>query len=136
MSRKAARTEAFKLIFAIEGQKGNYKEITENYLTENKVKDENYLTTVVNGVFENKEIIDKTISQNLKGWKIERVSKVALAVMRLSIFEMQKLDDIPVSVSINEALCILEEYDGEQSKSFVNGVLGSVDKLIKKEELF
>ena len=83
------------------------------------------------GVQANIEAVDERISANLKqGWKISRISKVSLAVLRLALYEMMYDDSIPVSVSINEAIELAKKYSVEDDASFVNGVLGAVAKTL------
>ena len=83
------------------------------------------------GVLENIEEIDRKISENLRqGWKISRISKVSLAILRLALYEMLYDDSIPVSVSINEAVELTKKYSVEDDASFVNGVLGAVAKTL------
>lgn len=75
--------------------------------------------------------VDKKISENLKpGWKISRISKVSLSILRLALYEMMYDDNIPVSVSINEAVELTKKYSVEDEAAFVNGVLGSVAKTL------
>jgi len=75
--------------------------------------------------------VDKKISENLKpGWKIGRISKVSLSILRLALYEMMYDDSIPVSVSINEAVELTKKYSVEDEAAFVNGVLGSVAKTL------
>ena len=75
----------------------------------------------------NIEEIDSIISNNLsQGWVINRISKVALAVLRLAIYEIKYEDDIPDAVSIDEAVEICKTYSTSEDASFVNGVLGTV----------
>ena len=61
-------------------------------------------------------------------WSKERISRVALAIMRLAVYEMLYVDDIPVSVSINEAVELAKKYGGDEDSSFVNGVLGGISR--------
>lgn len=83
------------------------------------------------GVQENIDEIDEKISANLRqGWKISRISKVSLAILRLALYEMLYDDSIPVSVSINEAVELTKKYSVEDDASFVNGVLGAVAKTL------
>ena len=75
--------------------------------------------------------VDKKISENLKpGWKISRISKASLSILRLALYEMMYDDSIPVSVSINEAVELTKKYSVEDEAAFVNGVLGSVAKTL------
>ncbi len=136
MSRRTAREQGFKLLYQVDIHKGNEQEILETFFDENKVadKDRVYIQEVVHGTLEVTGEIDKLIEGNSKGWKINRISKVNLAILRLAIFEILKRDDIPVSVSINEAVELAKNYDNEKSGAFVNGVLGAIQKQLHVEE--
>ena len=88
-----------------------------------------YAINCAKGVAEHQDIIDQKIAHNLKsGWKISRISKVSLAILRVAVYEMLYLDDIPVSVSINEAVELSKKYSIPDDTSFINGVLGAVAK--------
>ena len=80
------------------------------------------------------EELDRHIREHIRGWRMERLSKVALAVLRLAICEMLYEEDIPVSVSINEAVELAKTYGGKEDAPFVNGVLGSVADALEKEK--
>ena len=84
--------------------------------------------------WENVEAIDSVIEKYSKGWKIGRISKVALAVLRLAICEMLYFDDIPVGVSINEAVELCKKYAAKDDSTFVNGILGTVSKTAAVKE--
>lgn len=139
MSRKNAREDAFKLIFEAsineggsEEQLGRYFEIVgkEYELFRNKPtgQDNVYVTEIINGVSEKKDELLKIIEPNLKEWKMDRISKVSLAAALLGLYEMLYMDDIPESVSINEAVEISKKYDGPEAGAFVNGILGAVSR--------
>lgn len=128
MTRKQAREEAFILVFEKEFNDNTVEEILE---TAKEVRDlipDEYISTVFSGVFEHLEELDGIISDKSVGWKIGRISKTALSILRLAIFEMKYLDDIPVSVSINEAVELCKKYATGDDASFVNGILSSVAK--------
>ncbi|MCK9478518.1 MAG: transcription antitermination factor NusB [Firmicutes bacterium] len=133
MTRKQARDTAFKLIYQMQIQKENSDFILDlyhgQYLCQPGAKE--YIDNVVNGVFENKNEIDAQISKLLEGWKLERISKISYAAIRLSVYEIVYRSDIPDSVSINEAVQLAKKYEGEQAANFVNGVLAA---LIKQRE--
>ena len=74
---------------------------------------------------ENLEKIDSIIETYSKGYRLERISRAALAAMRLSIYEILFQKDVPENVSINEAVEIIKQFDSEESKKFSNGILGS-----------
>ena len=81
------------------------------------------------GVDANLEEIDKLIEANLRGWSKSRISKVALAVLRLGVYELKIAEKpAPVGVIISEAVNICKDYGSDEDKSFVNGVLGSVSR--------
>ena len=128
MKRKQAREEAFILIFEKVFNDESVEEILELANEVRDLKADNYIKTVFGGVYENLETLDDTISQNAVGWSIERISKTALCVLRLSLFEIKFMDDIPVSVSINEAVELCKKYATKDDASFVNGILSTVAK--------
>ena len=81
------------------------------------------------GIVEHRDDIDAVISSKLKaGWKLSRISRVSLAVLRLAVYEMKYIDDIPVSVSINEAVELSKKFTVKEDTAFINGVLGAVAK--------
>lgn len=88
-------------------------------------RDLEYITTIVNGVLEHQDEIDFYIEKYSKGWKLSRISKTALAVMRVSIFEIFALEDVPVGVAINEAVEISKGFEEPETVAFINGVLGT-----------
>ena len=96
-------------------------------------RDAEYIDKAVWGVFDNLEAIDDVISSFLTDWTVDRIGKVDLALLRLSIYEMLTLDDVPLGVSVNEAVALAKEYGSDASPSFVNGVLGSVSRAIKAQ---
>ena len=83
-----------------------------------------YLRTLVLGIGEKKAELDDIISRNSQNWKIERISKIGRAVLEIALYEIREMDDIDVSVSINEAVELAKNYDSEEAAAFVNGVLG------------
>ena len=84
------------------------------------------METLYEGVRANVSEIDETISKLAVDWKLERIMRVDLSILRLAIYEMVFVDDIPVSVSINEAVELAKRYGGDADASFINGVLGGV----------
>ena len=128
MGRRASREIAMKLLYQLEIQKGDREDQIRMVLEENSLadKDKEYITDVVNGIQNNLAYIDKTIDIYSKGWKIGRISKVDLSIMRLSIYEICFRSDIPYSVSVNEAVELAKKYSSEEAGSFVNGILSNV----------
>jgi transcription antitermination protein NusB len=130
MGRRASRDIAMKLLYQLEIQKEDKDEQIRDVLDEYSLldNDRKYVTDVVEGVGSNLPYIDKIIDQYAKGWKINRISKVDLSILRLSIYEISFMDDIPFNVSVNEAVELAKKYSGEDSGSFINGILGKVTK--------
>ena len=132
MTRTEAREQAFILVFEKNFSEYDVLEIldmareTRDFLEDN----DGYVVAAFTGVFEKLEEIDEVISQNLSGWTINRISKVSLAVLRLAIYEMKYMDDIPTAVSIDEAIELCKKYSVLDDASFVNGVLGTVAKTL------
>lgn len=132
MSRKLSREKAMELIFSTMLTKESHGEAIETFLDnyEGNIKeiDLEYIKEVLKGVEENREEIDELIKSNLQKWKIDRISKVNLSILRLAIYEMNYVSDVPEKVAINEALEITKKYSDEKSVSFVNGVLDKIYK--------
>ena len=132
MNRSEIREQAFKLIYSLEIQKKEpLEEQISLYIESNGIEDKNtitYIEDAVKGIDKNKEDIVEKIEKNLKNdWKIERISKVDLAILKLAIYEI-KYKEIPFKVVINEAVELAKKYGEDNSKNFVNGILASIIK--------
>lgn len=142
-SRTASRNHIFNIIFEIEfiGYNNIIDVIEDYYHTldeEVKVElkeDETFVPYIVNKELINKYVphivdkldeIDEIISQNTVGWEIQRISKVDLAILRVSIYEILFEEDVPNKVAINEAINLAKEYGEDKSYSFVNAILAKV----------
>lgn len=133
MNRREAREEAFKLVFQITAQSDCYPEVVDRFAEENAAlkktdrKQFKYIVAAANTVFEKVEEIDAVIAENLTSeWKIERLSKMSLAILRLAVYEIKFVEDIPDTVSVNEAVELAKVYDTEDAPAFINGVLAGV----------
>ncbi len=139
--RKNAREDAFRLLFEqhvnpeeaaekleryFETAKEEQKAEEPFYVNRPSAADTAYTRTVVQGVQTHLAEIDARIENNLKDWEMDRVSKISIAVLRLAIFEILYMDDIPNEVSASEAVAIAKKYDSPSAGSFVNGVLGNI----------
>ena len=132
MNRSDMREHAFKLIYSLEIQKvDNIQEQVDLYFESNNIKDEEakkYITDAILGIEKNKAEILSDIEKNLKKeWKLNRISKMDLSVLKLAIYEI-KFSEVPYKVSINEAVELAKKYGEDKSKNFVNGVLASIVK--------
>lgn len=129
MNRKLAREMAVCFLFQIEFQKENIKEQVEDFLESyGEVKyDKDYFLEVINGVMNSLKEIDEIIENNAKDdWTINRIAKTDLPILRVAIFEIKHREDIPVGVSINEAVELAKKFGNDHSAKFINGLLGSV----------
>lgn len=131
MNRHEARETAFIVLFEkLFRPEDSIDEIISSAKESEFFEANDYILNVAEKVGEKADEIDALIEKNLVGWTIKRISKVSLAVLRLAVCEILYFDDIPVSVSINEAVEITKKYSKVQDASFVNGVLGSVSKSV------
>lgn len=134
MSRKIAREVAMKLTFAqLCGGEDTYEAILEkSEINELPTKaDTDFSNEVLNGIAEHLQQIDEVISEAAIGWRIDRMPKVDLSILRIAVYEMLYCDNISFSVSINEAVELAKEFGGEHSPAFINGLLGSAAKKLK-----
>ena len=128
MTRKQAREEAFILVFEKEFNDDSLQDVLSLAEEIRDIQADEYIKKVFFGVYENIEAIDEIISNNAVGWSIKRITKTALAILRLSIYEIKYYDEIPVSVSINEAVELAKKYATKEDASFINGILSTVCK--------
>lgn len=131
MNRSEAREWAFELLYQTEVQKEVTEEQIDLFIDNNEITDTTaieYIKDIVNGIENEKESILKIIAENLKtDWKIERISKINLALLKLAIYEI-KYKELPYKVVINEVVELAKKYGEETSHSFINGILASVVK--------
>ncbi len=130
MGRRASRETAMKLLYQMEIQKSDKSEQIEMALEDESFteKDKKYIRSIIDGVNEKVAIIDSIIEKNSMGWKINRVSKIDLSILRIGIYEILYREDIPFSVSVNEAVELAKKYSNDDAGSFVNGLLAKVTK--------
>lgn len=137
MYRSEVREEIFKIIFRIPFTKQDELDQQVEFALEeleNKSKENrDYIKEKSLAVFEHKEEIDEIISKSCDNWSIDRMGKAELSILRLSVYEMLYEEEVPVSVSINEAVELAKKYCDDNAYSFVNGILGKASKEIDRE---
>ncbi|HEX2986410.1 MAG TPA: transcription antitermination factor NusB [Caproiciproducens sp.] len=133
MKRREAREQAFILIFERSINHDTTEQIIDTAEMSNDIRIDEFAEKLALGVEENEEILNGQIDGNIRGWKMNRLSKVSLSLLKMAIYEMMFMKDIPVSVSINEAIDLAKKYGGSDDAPFVNGVLGSVAKTLGDE---
>ena len=132
MNRKKSREVAMELLFENAIKKDDLKDLMEDF-KEHTDHDLNeldmvYINKIIYGVRNNIEKIDLDIEKYLNQWKLTRISKVNLSILRLSTYEILFEDDIPFKVSINEGVELAKKYSDEASIKFINGVLDKIAK--------
>ena len=129
MTRSEAREQAFFVLFEkIFCEDETIEEIVGNAQEAGLIKINNFASVLLEKAGSNGDEIDTIIADNLRGWSIQRLPKVSLAVLRLAVCEMLYFDDIPVGVSINEAVELCKKYAAKDDYAFVNGVLSAASK--------
>ncbi|MBE6636391.1 MAG: transcription antitermination factor NusB [Ruminococcaceae bacterium] len=127
MERRKAREAVLALLFEREFKKEEDPALTVRLAEENRdIKADDYVERVYFGVMDHRDEIDGLITSRSIGWKTNRMTKISLTVMRIAVYEMKYCEDIPFSVSINEAVELTKRFDDEKAPAFVNGVLNGV----------
>lgn len=92
-----------------------------------------YIDTVVTGVANRTEDLNQIIQEFSIDWDVSRISRLAKSIMQLAIFEILYMEDVPTGVAISEAVRIAKIYDGDDTGSFVNGILGAFARSLTQE---
>ena len=138
MKRREQRECIFQLLFRVEfNRQEEMPEQADLYLDDIREeqtvqeKDESYILAKYSRIVEELPKIDAILDEASKGWKISRMGKVELMVLRLAVYEMKFDEDIPEKVAINEAVELARKFGGDDAPAFINGVLA---KLAVKQE--
>ena len=125
MTRKEERELAFTLIFEkIFNDDLTVEEIIKNAVEARLIEENVFACSLAQLTYDNRDEIDKIISENYVGWKIERLPKVTLAIMRLAFCELLYVPSVPTGVTINEAVELAKKFASQEDASFINGILG------------
>ena len=132
MSRRNARRDAFHLLFQFDfHEKENEEELKGLFLAQKDdltEDDKEFIEKIVNTAGENLDAIDELIGKYAKGWTVNRMSKVDLAILRVAVCEMVFIKETPFKVIINEAIELAKKYSSDESPAFINGILGMLSK--------
>lgn len=129
MKRREARELLLTLLYEAQFYKeADVDEIYGTALRYRGIEDDGYVRRAFYTIDENLADIDAVIAEHAKGWNAGRISKVTRSILRLCVYEMMFEKDIPVNVSLNEAVELAKKYDGDKSGGFVNGVLNAISK--------
>ena len=133
MTRHESRQEAFCLLFEKTFTDMDIDEIIQGATETRELSVNDFTLQLAKGTLEHLDEIDALIESKLKNWKLSRISKVSLSILRMAVYELKYLADVPASVAINEAVELAKQYASEDDYSFVNGVLGNVAKELDAE---
>lgn len=137
MNRSTIRELTFKYLYGAEIQKELTVEQIEDFLASNEIEDKNakkYMLNTISGIIANQTEIIDTIEKNLKeGWNLDRISKVSLSLLKLSIFEIV-YEELPFKAIINDVVELAKNYGEDTAPTFVNGVLASVVREKQEKE--
>lgn len=137
MNRSTIRELTFKYLYGAEIQKELTVEQIEDFLASNEIEDKNakkYMLNTISGIIANQTEIIDTIEKNLKeGWRLDRISKVSLSLLKLSIFEIV-YEGLPFKAIINDVVELAKNYGEDTAPTFVNGVLASVVREKQEKE--
>ena len=133
MTRHESRQEAFCLLFEKTFTDMDIDEIIQGATETRELSVNDFTLQLAKGTVEHLDEIDALIESKLKNWKLSRISKVSLSILRMAVYELKYLADVPASVALNEAVELAKQYASEDDYSFVNGVLGNVAKELDAE---
>ncbi|HEX6876851.1 MAG TPA: transcription antitermination factor NusB [Nocardioidaceae bacterium] len=125
-ARSKARRRALDILFESEARGVPSAEVLEERLSAGDPPVHDYTVTLVRGVAENAARIDDLLASYAQGWSLARMPAVDRNVLRIGVFEIMYLDDVPDAVAVSEALNLVRELSTDESPTFVNGVLGNI----------
>ena len=137
MKRRELREHIFELLFRVEFNER--EEMPEQMrlffesLPELSEGDQAYMEKKYERIMERLPEIDRLLGEAAEGWKVSRMGKTDLAILRLAVYEMEFDEDVPVGVAVNEAVELSKKFGRDGSPAFVNGVLGKIGKMEKAE---
>lgn len=128
MSRRLARETALQVLFQIDMTKANVEEAIESTMEQLVIRDDilPFLRQLVTGTIEYQEKVDEIITKLSRDWNLDRMATVDRNILRMALYELLYRDDIPKSVSVNEAIELAKIFGSEESSKFINGILGNV----------
>ena len=125
-NRRAAREQAFALLFELSFHPGGSLMEILNTRDDDTPEPDAFAKELALCAEEHLQALDEEIAKRLKGWKLNRISRASLAILRMAACEICHFDDIPVGASINEAVELAKVYAEDEAPKFINGVLGTL----------
>ena len=134
--RRIAREAALSLLYSCDISESDALQVIEEGLYPDDLELSDYAEQLVAGVVQHEGEIDSRLAATSENWALERMPVVDRAILRLAAYEMLFVDEVPISVSINEAVELAKAFGGEDDSSrFVNGVLGRIARTIEGEQV-
>ena len=134
--RSLAREIAMKMLYAASlGGGETMDEVLEQSEQADTLSgsDKTFLENLVAGVTDRQEELDAVIGKYAQGWALNRLGKVDLTILRMAVYELMCMPEIPVGATINEAVELAKRYAEDKSSSFINGILGSAARELRSE---
>ena len=125
-ARSKARKRALDVLFAADLRGESALEALESAIAEGDGPTNDYTETLVRGVVAEQERIDALLAEHAQGWTLDRMPGVDRNVLRLGVYEILYVDDVPDAVAVSEAVALVQNLSTDESPTFVNGVLGAV----------
>jgi len=135
MSRRLTRELAFKIIFQIDMGRNPWKEVLTRAISESTLSEKSgaFLEQLVKGTIQYLKEIDAELMKYAEGWKLERMASTDRNILRMALYEIRYLKDIPPGVTVNEAVELSKKYGDDDSGKFVNGILGNIIRSMERE---
>lgn len=121
MKRREAREQAFQILFQLDINEEEPQKALDDFLTSEQ--NDLFLKALTEGVITYKQKLDDAIAKNVENWSFSRIAIAEKTILRMAVFEIQYMDDIPIAVTINEAIELANKYGDEKSGKFINGIL-------------
>ena len=134
-SRRESREAAFELLFEWSFNENMMQELLETAAAARDRIPDAFARKLVDCVITNHAQIDGLIESRSENWKLERISRVTLAALRIAFCELEYFDDIPTGATINEAVELVKKYGTEDEAAYLNGILGSYTRAIDNGQL-
>lgn len=132
MKRRELREHIFELLFRVEFNSPEEMQEQVRLFFENlgeiEDRDRDYIQQKYAHIIEKLPEIDALLGDAAEGWKVSRMGKAELTILRLAVYEMKYDEDVPVGVAVNEAVELSKKFGGDESPVFINGILGKIGK--------
>jgi transcription antitermination protein NusB len=125
-ARSKARKRALDVLFAADLRGESATEALDRAIADDEGPTNDYTATLVRGVVAEQERIDALLTEHAQAWSLERMPAVDRNVLRLGVYEILYVDDVPDAVAVSEAVALVRDLSTDDSPAFVNGVLGAV----------